>query len=214
MIAVLEGEIVQKYPDSMILMIGGVGFEIFYDSLMANQFPAVGEQTKIWTYMNVRENELRLYGFPTQEIKKLYELLITVSGIGPKVASGIVGGMSPERFAMAVLNEDVKSLTQIKGIGNKGAQRIILELKDKVKKSLPDISRTDLSATIGTETEAEDTNMLSIGHESLSALMVLGYQEFEAEQALKKAYHSLKAKEQEIAVESLIKTALKHLSVL
>jgi len=122
--------------------------------------------------------------------------------------------MSPERFAMAVLNEDVKSLTQIKGIGNKGAQRIILELKDQVKKSLPDISRTDLSTTIGSETEAEDTNMLSMGQESLSALMVLGYQEYEAEQALEKAYHSLKAKEQEIAVESLIKTALKHLSVL
>lgn len=180
---------------------------------MANQFPAIGEEVTVWTYMNVRENEMSLYGFPNQEIKKLFELLITVSGIGPKVASGIVGGMSPERFAMAVLNDDVKSLTQIKGIGNKGAQRIILELKDKVKKSLPDLSKVGVknSTGIGIPT---DSDLLSVGQESIAALMVLGYQESEAEKALEKAYYELKEKDIEVAVESLLKYALKHLSVL
>ncbi|HHT25009.1 MAG TPA: Holliday junction branch migration protein RuvA [Clostridiaceae bacterium] len=213
MIAVLTGKILQKHPESMIITVQGIGFEIFYDSLMADQFPAIGEEVTVWTYMNVRENEMSLYGFPNQEIKKLYELLITVSGIGPKVASGIVGGMSPERFAMAVLNDDVKSLTQIKGIGNKGAQRIILELKDKVKKSLPDLSKvgTKTSANIGIPT---DSNLLSVGQESIAALMVLGYKESEAEKALEKAYYELKEKDLEIAVESLLKYALKYLSVL
>ncbi|NLJ71346.1 MAG: Holliday junction branch migration protein RuvA [Clostridiaceae bacterium] len=213
MIAVLTGRILQKHPESMIVTVQGIGFEIFYDSLMANQFPAIGEEVTVWTYMNVRENEMSLYGFPNQEIKKLYELLITVSGIGPKVASGIVGGMSPERFAMAVLNDDVKSLTQIKGIGNKGAQRIILELKDKVKKSLPDLSKvgTETSKSIGI---SADSNLLSVGQESIAALMVLGYQESEAEKALEKAYYELKENAIEITVESLLKYALKHLSVL
>ncbi|HHU52488.1 MAG TPA: Holliday junction branch migration protein RuvA [Clostridiaceae bacterium] len=213
MIAVLKGKILQKYPESMIVTVQGIGFEIFYDPLMAGQFPAIGEEVTVWTYMNVRENEMSLYGFPNQEIKKLYELLITVSGIGPKVASGIVGGMSPERFAMAVLNDDVKSLTQIKGIGNKGAQRIILELKDKVKKSLPKLNKDDskTSTSIGI---SADGNLLSVGQESIAALMVLGYQESEAEKALEKAYYELKEKEIEIAVESLLKYALKHLSVL
>lgn len=213
MIAVLTGKIIQKHPESMIVTVQGIGFEIFYDSLMADQFPAIGEEVTVWTYMNVRENEMSLYGFPNQEIKKLYELLITVSGIGPKVASGIVGGMSPERFAMAVLNDDVKSLTQIKGIGNKGAQRIILELKDKVKKSLPDLSK------VGTKTPASSTipadgNLLSVAQESVAALIVLGYQESEAEKALEKAYYELKEKDMDIAVESLLKYALRHLSVL
>ena len=213
MIAVLKGKILQKYPESMIVTVQGIGFEIFYDPLMAGQFPAIGEEVTVWTYMNVRENEMSLYGFPNQEVKKLYELLITVSGIGPKVASGIVGGMSPERFAMAVLNDDVKSLTQIKGIGNKGAQRIILELKDKVKKSLPDLSKAG-TKTPTSSTIPADGNLLSVAQESVAALIVLGYQESEAEKALEKAYYELKEKDLEIAVESLLKYALKYLSVL
>lgn len=213
MIALLEGEIVQKNPESMILFVQGIGFEIFYDSLMSEQFAAIGDKTKVWTYMNVRENEMRLYGFPTQEIKKLYELLITVSGIGPKVASGIVGGLSPERFAVAVLNDDVKSLTKIKGIGTKGAQRIILELKDKVKKSLPDLNEKMAKQAI-INMPSKDANLLNVGEESMAALMVLGYRESEAGSALEKAYHLLEEKDQEIGVESLLKTALKYLSVL
>ena len=120
--------------------------------------------------------------------------------------------MSPN-VLMAVLNDDVKSLTQIKGIGNKGAQRIILELKDKVKKSLPKLNKDDskTSTSIGI---SADGNLLSVGQESIAALMVLGYQESEAEKALEKAYYELKEKEIEIAVESLLKYALKHLSVL
>ncbi len=213
MIAILEGEILQKNPDSMIVMVGKFGFEIFCDPLLASQFPPVGDKAKIWTYMNVRENEISLYGFPNEEIKKLFELLITVSGIGPKVAGGIVGNINPESFALAVINDDLKVLTSLKGIGNKTAQRLILELKDKVKKSLPSLGKRQATAELSAEMYS-DQHILELRNEAVVGLMVLGYKEDEANAAVNKSYQIMKEKEEEIVLENLLKTALKQLSVL
>lgn len=213
MLALLEGEILQKNPGSMIVMVQSVGFEVFCDPLLANQFPAIGEKTKIWTYMNVRENEISLYGFPNEEIKRLFELLITVSGIGPKVAGGIVGNINPEAFALAVINNDIKVLTSLKGVGKKTAQRVILELQDKVKKSLAGLKKRSVTSSVSSEIYS-DQHLLSVINEAEVGLMVLGYNEDEANSAVNKSYQLMKEKKEEIVLESLLKNALKQLSVL
>ncbi len=211
MFAFIEGKIVQKNPESIILSARGIGFALNCDSGLSRLFPQVGEEAKVWTYLHVRENEISLYGFPSQEIKSLFELLITVSGIGPKVAGSIVGNVSPEAFALAVLNDDYKMLTRIKGIGKKGAQRIVLELKDKLKKNLPDFRIAD-GQNPAELFSAEE--MSGIRNETVAALMVLGYSEREAAQAVAKAHQQMQESEEEIVLEALLKNALKQLAVL
>ncbi|NLZ71091.1 MAG: Holliday junction branch migration protein RuvA [Clostridiaceae bacterium] len=213
MLTFIEGEIVQKNPENIIIMNGGIGFNIMCDSGLINAFPAIGEKTRIWTYMNVRENEISLYGFPNQEIKSLFELLITVSGIGPKVASTIIASVSPDAFAIAVINDDYNLLTQIKGIGKKSAQRIVLELKDKLKKSMPNLE-LQVNNNDPMLQQFSDQNLLGIRNESIAALMVLGYAEREADSAVSKAFQEMQANEIEINLNALLKLALKHLSIL
>ncbi|NLJ94513.1 MAG: Holliday junction branch migration protein RuvA [Clostridiaceae bacterium] len=212
MLAFVEGEIVQKNPENIIVMNSGIGFHISCDSGLIDSFPAIGQTAKVWTYMNVRENEISLYGFPSQEVKSLFELLITVSGIGPKVASSIIASISPDAFAIAVIDENYNSLTKIKGIGKKTAQRIVLELKDKIKKSLPKLEQQ--SQTVAATTQLTNENHLDIRNESIAALMVLGYMETEANSAVTTAYAEMNAEDKEITLEDLLKLALKHLAIL
>lgn len=212
MLAFVEGEIVQKNPENIIVMNSGIGFHISCDSGLIDSFPAIGQTAKVWTYMNVRENEISLYGFPSQEVKSLFELLITVSGIGPKVASSIIASISPDAFAIAVIDENYNSLTKIKGIGKKTAQRIVLELKDKIKKSLPKLEQQ--SQAVAATTQEENGNHLDIRNESIAALLVLGYLEEEANSAVATAYTEMQAEDKEITLEDLLKLALKHLAIL
>ncbi len=210
MLAYIEGKIIQKNPENFIISVQGVGFQINCDAALAAQFPPIGEEAKVWTYMNVRENEISLFGFPSQEMKSLFELLITVSGIGPKVAGTIVANISSDAFALAVLNDNYEILTRIKGIGKKGAQRIILELKDKLKKSMPAIEK------VQKENEEFNNSIVQQGfvgarNEAIAALVVLGYGEREAEQAVAKAISDMQNNEQEVTLEALLKNALKFL---
>lgn len=211
MIAFIDGKIVQKNPENILVSVGGLAFDLQYGLGMGQQFPGQGEEARIWTYMNVRENEISLYAFPNQEIKSLFELLITVSGIGPKVAGGIVASISPDAFALAVINDNYKKLTTIKGIGKKGAQRIILELKDKLKKALPDIS----SLSNGAAALSQDANIQGLGifGETVAALMVLGYAEREARQAVELALQKQSAPE-EVGLEDLLRAALRELAII
>lgn len=211
MIAFIDGKIVQKNPENILVLVGGLAFDLQYGPGMGQQFPALGEDVRVWTYMNVRENEISLYAFPNQETKKLFELLITVSGIGPKVAGAIVASISLDAFALAVLNDDSKKLTTIKGIGKKGAQRIILELKDKLKKALPDLS--SLPAASMDLPHAEDIQGFGHAGEAVAALMVLGYAEAEAGQAVELALKK-QAEAEELGLEELLKAALRELAII
>ena len=132
MISFLIGTIEDKQENSLLLDVGGVGFEISISSNTFSALPMVGESVKVLTYMSVREDDISLYGFSSKEEKDLFIKLISVSGIGPKVAISILSGLTLNALSIAIANKDVKMLSKIKGLGAKTAERICVELKDKV----------------------------------------------------------------------------------
>lgn len=200
MIARVNGTLLQRKNDSVVVNLSGLGLRIESAPRIIAQLPATGEEVALYTHMHVRENELTLFGFNLEEEMHLFSLLITVSGIGPKIALQILEALDPSSFALAVLQGDVKSLTQAKGIGKKGAERIILELKDKVAKA---------GFTVESELLARPDQLASTGavSDAINALVVLGYSSKEAEAALKNLSVS-----EEDDVESLLRKALRKLS--
>lgn len=132
MISFLVGTIEDKQENSLLLDVGGVGFEMSISSNTFSALPMAGESVKVLTYMSVREDDISLYGFSSKEEKDLFIKLISVSGIGPKVAISILSGLTLNALSIAIANKDVKMLSKIKGLGAKTAERICVELKDKV----------------------------------------------------------------------------------
>ena len=152
---------------------------------------------KVYTTLYVREDVMALYGFSTREELKMFELLRTVSGIGPKVAVSVLSSISPSNFALAVITDDIKTLTKVQGVGKKTAQRMILELKDKIKKE-------QLTSLAVDQSEISDMDGKSSKRtEAVNALMVLGYTASEAEKAVLAAYS------EDADLELIIKDALK-----
>lgn len=187
----IEGTVAHKGTDFAVIHAGGIGYKISVSAPALNQI-SVGETKKMFTYLNVREDAMELYGFLSEEELNLFKLLISVSGIGPKVGLGILSSISPSDFALAVVTENVKAITKAPGVGPKVAQRVILELKDKMKKA--EIS--EMSQDYGAFTDSSD--------EAISALMVLGYSQPEAKNVLSKV-------ESGLSVEETVKQALKLL---
>lgn len=132
MISFLMGIIEEKNENSVIINVNGVGFNINISSNTFSSLPLVGESTKIFTYMSVREDDISLYGFSSIEERDLFNKLITVTGIGPKMALAILSGLSLSDLIIAIIKEDSKLLSKIKGLGKKTAERLCLELKDKL----------------------------------------------------------------------------------
>lgn len=132
MIAFIEGELAEKYPDGIVVNCGGVGYFIGVPVSLIGALPQVGTRVKIHTYLHVREDAMQLYGFASRKDLELFKLLINVSGIGPKGALSILGSMTPEQLRMAIVANDAKVIAKSPGIGAKTAQKIILELSDKV----------------------------------------------------------------------------------
>jgi Holliday junction DNA helicase RuvA len=197
MYAFIRGKIVSRQIDSLVLENQGIGYRIFASPELLTRFPARGETALIHTWLYVREDQLALYGFTSVEELNLFELLLTVSGVGPKVASTVVGTFSPGQFAMAVLAGDAKSLTQVRGIGRKGAERLILELKDKLKGAgLPEGAVSGAVVTAAGQ---------SVQNEAASALVVLGYSGPEAARAV------AAVAEQAGGLEDMIRLALRQL---
>lgn len=199
MFAYVKGKLEHKYGDYIVIEANGIGYKIFTALSTFESIGAVGNEAKVYTYLHVREDIMNLYGFLTQEELGMFELLISVSGIGPKAAISLISVMSPSKFGLAVITDDAKALSQAQGIGNKTAQRIILELKDKIKKE-------QLVAIKGGN---EEMTAVSGGNtrisEAMSALMVLGYTYTEASRAVSAAYKD------DMDTESVIKEALKNL---
>lgn len=187
----IEGTVTYKSFDFLVVDAGGVGYKIgMADSSISKV--SVGEKRRIFTYLSVREDAMDLYGFLTEEELNLFRLLISVSGIGPKVGLGILSAISPSEFALAVVTGNVKAITKAPGVGPKVAQRIILELKDKMKKA----EIAEMPEDYGAFTDSSD--------EAVSALMVLGYSASEAKSVLSKVDAGL-------SVEDTVKQALKLL---
>jgi len=198
LIAYLEGKLIEKNPTHVILEVNGVGYSVNIPVSTFSNLGETGQVVKVLTYQHVREDELKLFGFSTKPEKELFELLISVNGVGPKVALGILSFLSVEEFQRAVLKEDLDVLTSIAGIGKKTAQRLIVELKEK-------LSKVDL----GAERVVEGAKVASIPafDEAVLALVSLGYTKYDAKKALERVAQEVK---EVLPLEELIKRALKY----
>jgi len=151
--AYIRGRLEYKNNDFLIVESNGVGYRIFTSLSTISGIGEIGQEVKVYTYLYVREDVISLYGFLTQEELNVFELLISVSGVGPKAAVSVLSAISPSRFSLAVITDDVKTLTKAQGIGKKIAQRIILELKDKIKKEqLTEYAQSEEGGKVWTRT--------------------------------------------------------------
>ncbi|MBU2538611.1 MAG: Holliday junction branch migration protein RuvA [Proteobacteria bacterium] len=176
MIACLRGLLFKKLPESLIVDVGGVGYEVFFPQNGQGRLPGVGEEVFLHIQTVVREDSFNLYGFLETTEKEMFQLLNTVSGIGPKLAMHILAGISPAEMARAILHDDLARLTRLPGVGKKTAERLCLELKDKVQ-FVPEA----LSAAAPTPAlPGEDERV----HDAISALLNLGYPAARAREAL------------------------------
>ena len=185
MLAYIKGILEMKMTGYIVIDVGGLGYKVFMSDSGIEKLGNIGETVKVHTYYKVREDDISIFGFNTLEELKMFELLISVSGVGAKTALTMLAVCEPTDFALAIISEDIKALTQIPGIGAKSAQRIILELKDKIKKEQQIQELT--AATKGTKTKVEVAieNSQKID-EAIAALQVLGYNKKEVEKAFEK----------------------------
>ena len=177
MYAYIYGQIVEKEPENLIVEANQIGYNIHIAPGMVSRFPEVGQMAKIYTYTSVREDAFWLYGFTSIDELNLFKLLITVSGIGPKGAMGVLSVMDVDTLRLAILSQDVKMIAKAPGVGAKSASRIVLELKDKLTGEIPE-ANTGSAAVI----PASAGNKAS---EASAALASLGYSQSEIGKALK-----------------------------
>ena len=196
MIYSLSGKLIVKEPSAIVVECGGVGFRCAASVFTVQQLPAVGEQVTVFTHLAVREDAMDLFAFGDQEELTCFKRLISVSGVGPKVALAILSDIPPAKFNLYVVTGDVKAITKANGVGPKLAQRIVLELKDKV----------DLNESTAADLPGGMTAPASGGAqgEAISALVSLGYTQAEAATAVAKLDPTL-------GVEDLIRGALKQM---
>lgn len=179
MIAFLRGEVVSVSDNRLVLEVNNVGYQMFISARDAADMPSVGEEVKIHTYLSVREDAMQLFGFLSEDDLEVYKLLLNVNGIGPKAGLGILSVLSADDLRFAVLSDDAKTIAKAPGIGNKTAQKLILELKDKL--SLEDAFEKKLK-----KTEKSAGGMEAYKSEAVQALVALGYSNSDALRAVKK----------------------------
>ena len=169
----ISGELTYKDLGTCVLDCGGVGYKLTVSQITSEALAMhVGKKVKLFTYLAVRENEIELFGFASEEERSCFNMLTSVSGVGPKVAMNILSAMTPERLSVAISTEDVKAIAKAPGIGAKTAARIILELKDKIAKDIyiPDAASL-IRGSSSKPTSASSKNIT----EATEALAVLGY---------------------------------------
>jgi len=176
----IKGELVTVESSIAVVDCNGVGYALTVSYNTQQKLTMPGKTVKLYTHFCVREDDVELFGFYTLEERDTFRMLITVSGIGPKAAINILSVLSPEALAVAIMNEDVKAISKAQNVGQKSAARIVLELKDKISKTV-DVKESD-SVVFNTITTESKSNKLS---EAQNALMVLGYKQSEALNALK-----------------------------
>lgn len=200
MIYCLTGKIVKKSMNAVVLSCGGVGYYAQCPASVAGALPGVGREATIYTVMSITENDVSLYGFATEQQQACFEMLTAVSGVGPKVGLAILSVMEPDRVALAISAGDHKAFKAASGVGPKLAQRIVLELKDKVAKGFVDgISLEDVAGA------SADTQASQGSSQAIAALVSLGYSQSEAALAVSKIDAAL-------PVEEIIKLALRSMA--
>lgn len=196
MYAYIKGSLEIKTAEYVVVETSGIGYKIFMSETAIDKLGEIGSIVKIYTYLKVREDDISLFGFNTLEELHMFELLISVGGIGAKSAIAILSNITPSKFALAVITSDVNTLKKLQGIGPKTAQRIILELKDKIK--------TEEAIENQENTIKQEEQIQEDMEELIQALQVLGYRRYEI--------NSILPKIKEETLEDRIKEALQYLA--
>lgn len=197
MYAYIKGTLEEKNKDSIVIDVNGIGYRIYLSDQSLMKLGELGDVIKVYTHYHVREDNISLYGFLSNEELKMFELLIQVSGIGAKTAIAMLSNITPSAFAVAIITDDVKTLTKIPGVGSKSAGRMILELKDKLKTE--DAISKETSANMNKSNNENE-------EEAVQALQILGYNK----NVINKVLEKLQL--ENLTTEEIIKLALKHLS--
>lgn len=202
MIAYIKGKVAEILEDRVILEAGSMGYNIFMPIASAEAELRKGDEVKLHTYLNVREDAMQLFGFLTRDDLNTFKLLLGVNGIGPKAALGVLSGLTADELRFAVLADDVKTISRAPGIGKKTAQKLILELKDKM-----DLQEAfELKTEHVREAQGKESELSDARKEAVEALTALGYSGADALRAVKKVDMT-----PEMDVETLLKAALKNL---
>ena len=199
MIAYISGALVSAGENYIVIDNHGMGYRIFVSGKFLEHIPAYGTQIKIYTHMYIREDELTLYGFHSEEELSVFRILIGISGVGPKVAMAILTALTIQELQLAVISEDAKTISKANGVGAKGASRIILELKDKLKME-------DMMDAAYEQSIVRDTQDANAARDAILALVNLGYSNSEAALAVKKIGDT-----SQMDIEAILKAALKKL---
>ena len=198
MIAHLKGQLIEKSPVSLVVDVQGVGYEVFIPLTVYYELPECGTTVSLYIHTRIREDSLKLFGFLKEADKQMFELLTRISKVGPKIALAILSGMTGQDLTQAVFNHDISTLSTIPGVGRKTAERLALELKDK-------LSELNLQPEAAA---ANNTPRNGLKDDAVSALVNLGYKKAQAEQALKKVWRD----EAKPSLEELIRDSLNCLS--
>lgn len=205
MISYIRGTLAEKNEDSAVVEAHGVGYQIFVPVPVLSELPPLGESVKIYTYFSVREDGMSLFGFLSRQDLAMFKQLIGINGIGPKSALGILSALRPDVLRMAVASSDAKTISRAPGVGPKTAQRIILDLKDKIRPE--DVLAGGLEESLAVPEEISGVGQA--GKEAVEALTALGYSAAEAAGAVKKVKIT-----EEMTAEDVLKGALRHLAFL
>ena len=199
MIAYIKGTLERRAESYIIIETGGIGYQIFVSPATLAKLPQTGEMVKVFTYFSVKEDGVSLYGFASAEEQEMFHKLLTVSGVGPKGALGFLSQLTPQEIILAIISEDVKTLSKAPGVGRKTAQRVILELKDKFK--------TEEALSMGEEVQGivETSVGGDAKFEAIDAMTALGYSRSEAA----KAVNAVAA--EGLSTEDILKAALKKM---
>lgn len=196
MISYIRGTLEQRAENHIIIETGGIGYRIFVSPATLAKLPQTGAEAKVYTYFSVKEDSMSLYGFASAEEQEMFHKLLTVSGVGPKGALGFLSAMKPTEIVMAILSDDVKTLSKAPGIGRKTAQRVILELKDKCRTEDAFVPEGEISEAV-VDSDAK--------FEAIDAMTALGYSRSEAA----KAVGAVAA--EGMSTEDILKAALKRM---
>lgn len=200
MLAYIKGILEEVNEDTIVLECQGIGYAVYISQIDRNQLPAVGQSVKLHVHMSIREDDVSLFGFLRKDALQMFRMLISVSGIGPKAGLALLSVLTVSELQMAIVSGDVKSLTKASGVGTKGAQRVLVELKDKL--SIEDL----LTVSDGAEQNAEQAGREDVVSSVAMALVSLGYSQSEAMVAVRQAAFG-----EQMSEDELLKAALRKL---
>jgi len=209
MIAFIEGDLIECQLNMAVIQVGGIGYEVNIPLTTSEKLPTLGKEIKLYTQATYREDSQTLYGFIDRESRDFFRMIVDkVSGIGPRIALNLLGSLSLPMLKTSIASGDIAMLSKAQGLGKKTAERIVVELKDKVLPKTSDIeTSSNQSRVIGKEKheQQKEENMFGVYHDAVSALLTLGYKATDADQAVRKASYEIG---KSASTEELIRKAL------